>query len=105
MTKIYETQTAKDIRTVFCSNLRKLSKEKGYTLQKLADAIKVYFGYPKFTYQQVQKYMSGKNKTNFEMAFALAKILNCTLNDFADTKALNQVPLVEYGEVLNAEKR
>lgn len=101
---IYETQPAKDIRLVFVTNLRKRVKEKGFTQQTLAKAIRDYFGYPKFTFQQVGKYMTGKNKACFEMSFALAKILGCTLNDLADTKALNQVPLVEYGEVLGAEK-
>ena len=101
---IYDTQPAKDIRLVFVTNLRKRVKEKGFTQVTLAEAIKTYFGYPKFTFQQVGKYMTGKNKACFEMSFAIAKILGCTLNDLADTKALKQVPLVEYGEVLSAEK-
>ena len=57
--------------------IKKLRKSKGFTQSQLGDAIGV-------TFQQVQKYESGKNHPSIDRIKAIAKVLNRDIYDIID---------------------
>ncbi|GGZ31880.1 helix-turn-helix domain-containing protein [Asticcacaulis endophyticus] len=71
------------------ANVRRLRKARGWSQEKLADAIEL-------TFQQVQKYERGSNRISASKLFDIALALECSLEDLFPPRDW-QVRLTEGG--------
>lgn len=75
-TSIYQVaRTSGKIDTLIGLQLRKLRKAKKITLEEVADELRM-------TYQQVQKYETGRNRISASTLLCIATHLNYPIEDF-----------------------
>ena len=102
-TKAYESEKSINLIKLVGFNLKKYRMRKGYSQTRVAEKISLFLteGKSKFelSFQQIQKYERGINKTNAIVLYAFSKILDCSMHSFFIKEEYDYPNAIKNGEV------
>ena len=102
-TKAYESEKTINLVKLVGFNLKKYRMRKGYSQTRVAEKISLFLteGKSKFelSFQQIQKYERGINKTNAIVLYAFSKILDCSMHSFFIKEKYDYPNAIKNGEV------
>ena len=102
-TKAYESEKTINLVKLVGFNLKKYRMRKGYSQTREAEKISFFLkeGKSKFelSFQQIQKYERGINKTNAIVLYAFSKILDCSMHSFFIKEEYDYPNAIKNGEV------
>ena len=102
-TKAYESEKTINLVKLVGFNLKKYRMRKGYSQTRVAEKISLFLteGKSKFelSFQQIQKYERGINKTNAIVLYAFSKILDCSMHSFFIEEEYDYPNAIKNGEV------
>ena len=102
-TKAYESEKTINLVKLVGFNLKKYRMRKGYSQTRVAEKISLFLTEGKskleLSFQQIQKYERGINKTNAIVLYAFSKILDCSMHSFFIKEEYDYPNAIKNGEV------